>query len=159
MKLEILNRINNGISKQNLAAISNDIVAEILETGDPIAKIEYLTAIESIVESVKKNNNLKKYTMEELEKQGKGYTTSNGTKFELAETGFKYDYSQCNDTELLTLQAAAESAANALKARQDFLKCVPESGLELTNSETGELYVVRRPSKSSTSSFKITLSK
>lgn len=80
-----------------------------------------------------------------------------GATFEKKEVGTKYDYSQCNDPELPALELAAFEADEALKARQTFLRNLPEQGIEIPDKETGEIALVMSPSKSSTTSLTVSL--
>jgi hypothetical protein len=78
-------------------------------------------------------------------------------KCEQKEVNTKYDFSLCGDEKLVELEAAAKQAADELKKRQDFLKTVPLSGLDILNSETGETYKIYPPSKSSTTTLIISI--
>ena len=78
-----------------------------------------------------------------------------GATFTKTEVGTKYDWSQCNDHELIELESLAKSAAERLKERQDFLKSIPSAGLPMVNQETGEAYTIYPPSKTSTSSISV----
>lgn len=103
------------------------------------------------------------YLREEIKKQGNGgdkaeFKTERGVKFTLSEVGTSYDFSQCNDQELCDLEVAANNATNEVKKRKDFLKTIPISGLEILTKD-GELVTIYPPSKSSKSSFKISLPK
>lgn len=94
----------------------------------------------------------------EILKYEKGvHTTPRGVKFETCETGTAYDFSQCNDQELLKLQSEAEAASEKLKARKEFLKTVAVSGLDVIDTDSGEVYKIYPPSKTSNSSYKITM--
>jgi hypothetical protein len=71
--------------------------------------------------------------------------------------GTKYDYSQCGDPEIDELNEKINQLKVLLEARQDFLKKLPPSGIELRRGD--ELIWIMPPSKSSTSSIKTTISK
>ena len=111
--------------------------------------------MEDIIEQVKKHPEFKKYVIEEAQKYGKDSEKHNA-KFRVGEVGTKYNFSQCNDPELAGLEIAAKQAADALKARQEFLKGVPASGVPVLSSD-GELVTVYPPSKTSETSVIITL--
>jgi len=52
-----------------------------------------------------------------------------------------------------------DQVESKIKAMKDFLKALPDEGMMVMNSTTGELEMVFPPIKTSTSSFKTTLPK
>lgn len=78
------------------------------------------------------------------------------SKVEIKETGTKYDYSQCNDREIIELTEEQEKIAVKIKARETLLKALPLEGIERVD-ENGEVVRIYPPSKSSTTSVAITL--
>jgi len=120
--------------------------------------IEQLTSTdEKKNKSFEKAREYKKYLLEETIKLlgGAKATTFHNAKFEIKEVGTKYDFSVCNDPELVELQAAAESATAALKARQEWLKNAPASGTDIRVGD--EMVTVFPPVKSSTTAVAISL--
>lgn len=95
---------------------------------------------------------------EEVQKHNGKYTTPRGVKFENAETGTSYDFSKCNDQELIDMEAQANDIKEKISARKEFLKTVPGKGLEVHSGE-GTLSTIYPPSKTSKSSFKVTFIK
>lgn len=87
---------------------------------------------------------------------GKSFELHNA-KFTKTEVGTKYDYSKCNDPIHADLAAQLETLKEKVKEREEFLKNLPEEGLDQVNQETGEAYKMYRPSKSSTSSITVSL--
>jgi hypothetical protein len=154
-----LPEISSGISKTSIQILADKTVEGILDNGNVLQVAEVLSAIEHLSKAIKGSKPYTEYLRNEIEKYGKSATLPNGTKIELAETGTKYDYSKCEDLILQRLEQKAESAANELKERQDFLKTVPVKGVSIIDEETGETFTVFPPSKTSNSSYKVTLSK
>jgi hypothetical protein len=115
--------------------------------------------MESFVKEVKGNKQYIDFVRDEIAKHGKVANTGSGTKIELAEVGTKYDFSQCEDPTLLELERKINYLDSELANRKDFLKTVPLSGLLVTDETTGETYKVYPPSKTSTSSYKVTIAK
>lgn len=145
------------------------LIVEAVERGEisPLKAHLQVKGMEDIISSLtsldeKKNSNFeyaKRYRKEllnEADLYGKKFDLFHG-KFDVKEVGTKYDYSECNDPELIELAIAAEKASEALKARQKFLQNVPESGAIITNEETGETSTVYRPKKTSTTAVTVTL--
>ena len=157
------------LSKQNAATFHQMAKARIFEQGGAFEYIETIKFFEALGKQINGDSNAKiegdkefvSFLRDEIERNGeKGkYTTGRGVKFEVAETGSSYDFSQCNDPELAELEEKAKIAADAVKARKEFLKTVPAAGIEMLDRSTGEMITVYPPSKSSKSSFKVSLPK
>lgn len=149
----------SGLKKAELKEMAEQAVISVLENGNPLEVAESLSAMEEFIKNVRADKRFTEYVREEAGKHGKQYTSRSGAKIELAETGTRYDFSVCEDFELQALEIELTGIEEKIKGRKEFLKTVPSSGLLVTNEETGEIYKVYPPSKSSTSSFKVTLSK
>lgn len=148
-----------GLTKQSIQFAASNAVDAILEKGNVIEAAEMLSATEAFIKDVKAHNRFVPYLREEIEKSGKSLTRPSGTKIELAEVGTKYDYSKCEDLTLTDLELKLSGIEKKVKQRQEFLKTVPVEGLVVTDEQTGETFKVYPPSKTSTSSYKITLAK
>jgi hypothetical protein len=148
------------VSKLEISIQAENAVNNILENGDPLKVAESLSAIEEFVSCIRKNPKLIEYVRLELAKHPKEkFQLSTGTKIENAEVGTKYDYTQCGDSEWELLTTDRQSLDVKIKEREAFLKTVPSSGLTTIDTMTGYVVTIYPPSKSSTSSFKITLAK
>lgn len=160
------------ISKQGAKEFHSIVKHRIKETGyglfEYIELIKFFEKLSKVLsgDSASKNEDekagdkeLKDMIRTEIVKYGKAFTTSRGVKFELVETGTKYDYNASADFVLPMLESQAESLKERIKLRQEFLKTIPKEGMELLNEETGEMERVFPPVKTSTSSFKTTLPK
>lgn len=131
---------------------------EIFENGRVIEAAEALTVMENFIKELRTNKQFTDYVRDEISKNGKEIET-NSAKLELIESGVKYDYSQCGDVIYERLSQQLESIQADLKDREKFLKSLPAAGLPVISEESGELYTIYPPSKSSTSTYKITLKK
>lgn len=143
-------------------------IQDIEEGGaDPLRIHLQIKAMEEIITGLtsldkKKNKNFedakkyRDYLLEAAEKNGKEFEFHN-SKFSIKETGTKYDYSQCGDTELADLMAQNEILSAKIKERQKFLQNIPEEGLTQVNEETGDVITLCRPVKSSTTSVTVQL--
>jgi hypothetical protein len=160
------------LSKQNAKTFHQQAKERIYEQGGAFEYIEVIKFFAALDKQISGDSASKiepdkefiDYLMEEIQKQGNGgdkaeFTTERGVKFTLAEVGSTFDFSKCNDQELIQLEEASKSIAEKLKERKEFLKTVPEKGLLITDPETGDTYTIYRPSKSSKSSFKVSLPK
>lgn len=79
-------------------------------------------------------------------------------KFQVKETGVKYDETVCNDPVIMGLKSNLETAKKRYDERMDFLKTIPDSGIVVTDPETGETTTIYKPAKSSTTTVVVSLS-
>jgi hypothetical protein len=111
-------------------------------------------AMESVLETIKPI--LDKAARDEAETFGAKSFERLGAKVELFEAATKYDYSMCNDDEYKYLLVEQEKLKLKIKKREEFLKSI-DGKMTLVIEGTGEVVTVFPPTKSSTSSLKITL--
>lgn len=158
---QALNSINffTGGNKTTVAALAEKAVSNVFEKGNPLQVAESLSLMAEFIKAVKDNPEFINYVREEIAKHGKAYNSADGAKMELTEAGAKYFYDKTNDAEIESLTAEMEALKAKIKTREDFLKKIPESGLETINATTGEVVTLYRPYKTSTSTYKVTLVK
>lgn len=148
-------------SKLNAAKFHESIKDKIAESGEGL--FEYLTFLkfcDKLAEEISGNQykegdkEFKEMVRTAIASHGKSYTTTAGVKFELAETGTKYDFS--HNPKWVELKEKMDAIKAELKAYEDLLKAVP-AGKEIFDGDTGDKLI--GPGKSSTSSYKVTLPK
>jgi predicted heme/steroid binding protein len=133
--------------------IASDILIQQVDNGE-VNAIDVALQLKVIEEFVKDaRERLNKYTIDELYKHQGGKVNIYDAKIETAETGVKYDYS--GDPTWAELKAKSDESTSALKQREDILKKIP-AGHTLVD-ENGEAAI--GPTKTSTTSYKITLAK
>lgn len=150
--------VEGGYSKKELQGYATGIVDEVLDRGIPLEMAEKISATEQLIKFIKEDKRYVDYVRDELAKYKGKYSSESGTKIEAAEVGTKYDFSNCNDPELKELEIGLFQFETAVNDRKAFLKTVPISGMNIITIQ-GEAVTVYPPSKTSTSSFKTTLSK
>lgn len=148
-----------GLRKSDIRIMAATAVDSVLEKGNVLQVAEALSAMEGFVKEVKDDPRFKDYVREEAGKTPKGFISNSGAKIECCEVGSSYDFSKCGDAEFEMLESALRSAENSLKERKEFLKRVPIAGIDVIVPYTGEVVHIYPPSKTSTSSYKITLAK
>jgi hypothetical protein len=143
------------INKPYVADTSQSIIAAI-QSGEvnPLDLKLQVKAIESVLETIKPI--LDKEARNEAEKFGAKSFDRLGAKVELFEAATKYDYSMCNDDEYKDLLVEQEKLKLKIKKREEFLKSI-DGKMTLVIEGTGEVVTVFPPTKSSTSTIKITL--
>jgi len=153
----MLPQISAGLTKNQIKIIAQNSINELMDSGRILEAAEALSIMEKFIEEVRSSKAFTDYVREEVSKNGKEITNSSGAKIELAEAGTKYDFSQCQDPILAQLQAKFEVAKAMLDERKTYLKSIPSAGVEvLIEDEIVKLYP---PSKTSSSTYKITLAK
>lgn len=158
------------LSKQNAKTFHQQAKERIFEHGGAFEYIEVIKFFSALDKQITGDKQAKieedkefiDYLREEIKRNGDGgdkaeFKTARGVKFTLSEVGTVYDFSKCNDLMLEELESKAREAADAVKVRKEFLKTVPVKGLIVTDPESGDTYTVYPPSKSSKSSFKVSL--
>lgn len=150
MELKILNELRPSKSDIKIAA---DYFIKAVEDGieNPLDLAVKVKVWEELMKDVKEK--LSKYSLDEIDKHS-GKVNLFDTKIERIEAGIKYDYS--SDTTWQLLKASSDYANEKLKAREDLLKKIP-AGLSFVDELTGEIII--GPSKTSTTTLKITLAK
>ena len=89
-------------------------------------------------------------------KHGKNFDLHNAN-FRIQEVGTKYDFAHCNDSVINDLYTEMADLKAKIKEREEFLKSLPPSGLDIVDSATGELVTLLKPIKTSTTSIAVTL--
>ena len=142
-------------TKEQRKSFVDDLITK-LDNGevDPLKVHLQLKAMEEIVKSCTADDNYRATLMSAANHHGRKFQMFNA-EFLTKEVGVKYDFSRCGDDELTIMQIQADELAAKIKQRQDFLKSVPITGIDIRHGD--ELVTVYPPSKSSTTSVTVTL--
>lgn len=142
-------------------------IVEQVENGevDPIQVHIFLKNIEAIFKTLTDEKTGKEFAerykaalMNAVAKEAGNSFEKYNAKFQVKEAGTKYDWTVCNDPQIISLLARQEELKKEVEERQEFLKNIPEAGLIVTDNESGETTTICRPSKSSTTTVSVTLS-
>jgi hypothetical protein len=144
-----------GLTKTDIKTMANAAVESVKEQGNPLQVAEALKAMEEFISEVRGSQDFIDYVREETIKYGKTYTSKSGCKIEVCEVGSSYDFRNCNDPELSVLEIALMTAKERVDKRKEFLKTIPLEGMDILVD--GSVERVYPPSKSSKSSFKVSL--
>lgn len=153
----MLPQLSSGLTKTQIKIIAQSSINELMSNGRILEAAEALTVMENFIKEVRSSKEFTEYVREEVGKNGKDITNPSGAKIELAETGTKYDYSGCNDTALIEVESNLVEIESLISDRKAWLKTIPAEGMEVVIGD--EIVRVYPPTKTSTSSYKITLSK
>lgn len=127
-----------------------------------ISAIEAVVQMKSINDTISlflKNNKVRESAIRELDRYGKGETPSyKGATIQIKETSVKYDFEGCNDPVWDKLNNAKKDIDEKIKNRESYLKLINGSKTEI-DEETGEIYTIYPPSRSSSTSYAITFKK
>ena len=149
--------LTSGLTKTQIKIIAQSSINELMSNGRILEAAEALTVMENFIKEVRSSKEFTEYVREEVGKNGKDITNPSGAKIELAETGTKYDYSGCNDSALIEVESNLVEIETLISDRKAWLKTIPAEGMEVVIGD--EIVRVYPPTKTSTSSYKITLSK
>lgn len=140
--------------KEGRQQFANRIIESIEEGREDALKM-YITLkkMQEVCSLIIDHKIMKDATMKELALHGQKEVEIHGAKATTKETGVKYDYTSCNDSQWNTLKKEKEALEKRLKERETFLKSIPAGGV--ANPDTGE--VITKPAKISTTSPVITL--
>jgi len=115
-------------------------------------KIKYF---EEIFDNLK--NDLRDAVITELNKYNKNEIVSKfNAEIKIKEAGVKYDFSNCNDSELNTINAEIDRLTVLRKDREKFLKTINGS-ITTVDEKTGEVITLFCPIKSSSTTYMINL--
>lgn len=134
---------------------SDDLIQSV-KSGDvnPIELLVMLRAFEKVSDRVLKE--IRENTITEANKYNGSSFKFNGNKIEKSELGTKYDFSICNDPDYNKLFKTALESSEKLKEREVFLKSLKEP-ITLVNRDSGEVYTIIPPLKTSTSGLKVSI--
>lgn len=142
-------------TKLEIARFAKGVVQSVLDgTANPLEIHVMLKAFdkasELIVDEIRSN------VMAELDKYSEKSIHLFGVQIDKTEVATKYNYSTSKDPEWERLDVEVNTATERRKAREAFLRTLREP-MTLVNEETGEVYKISPPLKTSVSGVKITV--
>lgn len=146
------------LTGKDIKEMATDIVVAIAEGEVSALKVaQQVAAMEKIVKAVKDDAVYKRVVLSEAEKQDDRTFALYGAQYQVKEVGVKYDYSRCGDIVYNDLMKELDELKERIKQREEMLKGMPSDGTTVINEDTGEMYRIYPPSKSSTTSVSITI--
>jgi hypothetical protein len=147
----------NHTTKEERTQLVREIFDEVL--NGRINPLELHLRLKSAEEVIKQLTGLEPYKailLDEAVKHGKSFQYHTA-KVDIRETGVKYDYSQCGNSELAALYDQQKAIEAEIKSIETYHKGLPAAGLQVVNPETGEVETHYPPVKTSTTSVAVTL--
>jgi hypothetical protein len=147
----------NHTTKEERTQLVREIFDEVL--NGRINPLELHLRLKSAEEVIKQLTGLEPYKailLDEAQKHGKSFQYHTA-KVDIRETGVKYDYSGCGNSELAELYEKQAAIAEHIKAREAYHRSLPKNGIGAINKNTGEVETHYPPAKTSTTSVAVTL--
>ena len=142
-------------SNEQVMKFSNNLNS-FLDSGN-VNPLDVLLCIKGFEKAVK---NVKEYlnqlAVDELDKYSEKDVKYKSAELRVTQTGVRYDFSKCNDVEMVNLKIKETQTKTIIKNREDFLKSIKGS-IDCVDEETGEVYQIFAPTKSGTTTAKVTL--
>lgn len=146
-------------TKENQNATAQNLVAKVVGgDADPISVFSTIKAMVECLSIFLKSKEVVDATINACEKYGKSGANYNGANLCVAEVGVKYNYSTCNDSEWNELSKQKADLEAKLKARETFLRGI-HGKQTILNEETGEVSTIYPPTKTSSTTVKVTFGK
>lgn len=143
-------------SKASEVARFSKGIIEAVKSGDanPLEVLVMLRSLEAVSELVREE--IEQNVNAEADRFNEKVIERYGARIEKREVGVKYNYARSGDIEYERLKVDAETAKSRLSERETFLKALREP-ITLVNKETGEVYEVNPPLKTSKSGVAVYL--
>jgi chromosome segregation ATPase len=138
-------------NKAEVKTFVQDAKERILSGNENTLKIAaQLKAMEEVIKELREDKDIREAVLNEYEKTGKTFQMFN-SEFQKKETGVKYDFSVCGDTEWEDLNKEIEPIKAKIKERETFLKVVKNQ------ISTTDGIIINPPVKTSTTTVTVTL--
>lgn len=143
-------------SKASEVAVFSKGIIEAVKLGNanPLEVLVMLRSLEAVSELVREE--IEGNVLTEAEKHSEKKFEAFGALLEKTELATKYNYAKSGDIEWERLKTDADTAKSRLNERETFLKTLKEP-LVTVNEETGEVYKVYPPFKTSKSGVRVYL--
>ena len=123
---------------------------------DPLKVHLQVKNTEALIKELSEDKEYKEMVLTQAAKHGKNFDLHNAN-FRIQEVGTKYDFAHCGDSVIDGLYLEMSELKAKIKEREEFLKSLPPIGLDIVDSDTGEVKTILKPIKTSTTSIAVTL--
>lgn len=150
------------ISNDVLSMSKKDLLTHAKEEAEKDIEEGYINLLEVYLENKSAidfltdyNKSIKKEVINDFDRYCEKQVLINGRKVSTKETGVKYDFSKCNYPELETYEVSIKKDTDYLNKLKEFVKKLNKP-IDVLDEETGEVYTVKPPLKTSTTTIAIT---
>ena len=112
---------------------------------DSLDAMVALKGVKKAVELLEKDAEINESVMSRFDMYNEKTVNLKHASITIKDTGVKYDYTVCNDIVYNELMMELDALNKRIKERQEFLKTLPENGLDVLDHNTGEVYTLYKP--------------
>lgn len=149
--------LNNPTSVSEMIANAKEVVLS--GNIDPITAFVNIQKMAKAIESYGKDKDIRRVTLDALERCGQKSLKRGDATLEVAEVGTRYDFEACGDPKIAELYALRKALDADIKEREQYLKALPSSGVQNVDPDTGEVATIYPPVKTSTTWIRTTFAK
>lgn len=132
--------LNELTSKSKIARLAREYRDEIIEGEiNPLMAAAILKAMEDFTKTLRADILIKDAVKTELDKYPEKTIKFSGVTFQKKRVGTKYIYDETGDPVYIALKKEQDAILSRVKDREEFLKNLPDGGLEIIDDETGEV--------------------
>ena len=125
---------------------------------NPLHTEAQLACMEKVVKDIRSNPEFKEAVLKEAEKFGQKTFSEYNAQFQIKEVGSKWHYENCNHQQYERICQQIDELTEQKKAFEKFMQAQKKQ-YDYVDTETGEVYTVNPPYKTSTTSVVVTISK
>lgn len=149
--------LSNPTSVAEMVANAKEVVLS--GNIDPITAFVNIQKMAKAIESYGKDKDIRRVTLDALERCGQKSLQRGDATLEVAEVGTRYDFEACGDPKIAELYALRKALDADIKEREAYLKALPSSGVQNVDPDTGEVATIYPPNKTSTTWIRTTFAK
>ena len=146
-------------TKSQIDAFVSKMVENALDgCVNPLHTEAQLCCMEKVVKDIRSNPEFKEAVLKEAEKFVQKTFNEHNAQFQIKEVGVKWHYENCNHQQYERICQQIDELTEQKKAFEKFMQA-QKKAFDHVDTETGEMYTVNPPCKTSTTSVVVTISK
>lgn len=149
--------LSNPTSVAEMVANAKEVVLS--GNIDPITAFVNIQKMAKAIENYSKDKDIRRVTLDALQLYGQKSVTKGDATLEITETGTRYDYSTTGDARIAELYELKKALDADIKVREQYLKSLPSSGVQVVDPDSGEVATLYPPVKTSTTWIRTTFGK
>lgn len=147
-------------TKSEIKMFAQNMINSVVDGNvDPLKTKVQISALKKALETIEENEEFKQCVMNETDKYQKSELLNLfNAKIEIRETGVKYDFSECGLPEYNEIDKHIETLTLRKKTLETRLKSISEPE-QFIDPQSGEMVMLKPPTKQSKNSVVITINK